>query len=125
MAKFVTLIGLIASLNLALFVFNHPAAPLDGGHVAGAFWEGLKRETARLLGRPDPGYVDVAACRWRMPCPRFSCVMSVLLIYAEIVKLHPPRRPTPTWFEGARGPGRRVDHDPADSALVLLGILPP
>ena len=32
MAQFVTLVGLIASLNLALFVFNLiPLLPLDGG----------------------------------------------------------------------------------------------
>ena len=60
-SKFVTLLMLIASLNIALFVFNLiPLLPLDGGHVAGALWEGLKRRIARLRGRPDPGYVDVA-----------------------------------------------------------------
>ena len=60
-SKFVTLLMLIASLNIALFVFNLiPLLPLDGGHAAGALWEGLKRRIARLRGRPNPGYVDVA-----------------------------------------------------------------
>ena len=54
-SKVVTLLMLIASLNLALFVFNLiPLLPLDGGHVAGALWEGLKRRIARLRGRPEP-----------------------------------------------------------------------
>ncbi|MDQ4097892.1 MAG: site-2 protease family protein [Actinomycetota bacterium] len=87
-AKFAFLIQLLASLNLALFVFNMiPLLPLDGGHVAGALWEGLKRQTARLLGRPDPGHVDVAkALPVAYAVSSVLIVMSVLLIYADIVK---------------------------------------
>ena len=86
MAKFVTLVGLIASLNLALFVFNLIPPLLDGGHVAGALWEGLKRQSARLLNRPDPGYVDAKALPVAYAVSSVLIVMSVLLIYADIVK---------------------------------------
>ena len=86
-SKLIFLISLIASLNIALFVFNLiPLLPLDGGHAAGALWEGLKRQVARLRGRPNPGYVDVAKA---LPVAYAVSValigMSVLLMYADVV----------------------------------------
>ena len=86
-SKFVILISLIGSLNIALFVFNLiPLLPLDGGHAAGALWEGLKRQVARLRGRPNPGYVDVAKALPVAYAVSIALIgMSVLLIYADIV----------------------------------------
>ncbi|MEH3033259.1 MAG: site-2 protease family protein [Aeromicrobium erythreum] len=83
----VGLLSLLASLNLFLFAFNMvPLLPLDGGHIAGALWEAVKRGWARLRGRPDPGHVDVA----RMLPVAYAVggilmIMSVILIYADIV----------------------------------------
>lgn len=82
------LVSLLAGLNFMLFVFNLiPLLPLDGGHVAGALWEGLKRQWATLRGRPDPGFVDVAKA---LPVAYSVSVvllgMSALLIYADLVK---------------------------------------
>ncbi|MGQ5639273.1 MULTISPECIES: M50 family metallopeptidase [unclassified Streptomyces] len=52
---------LLAGFNLSLFLFNMlPLLPLDGGHIAGALWEALRRNVARVLRRPDPGPFDVA-----------------------------------------------------------------
>jgi membrane-associated protease RseP (regulator of RpoE activity) len=81
------LLALLASLNLFLALFNFiPLLPLDGGHIAGALWEALRRGWARLRGSPDPGYVDVA----RMLPVAYGVgalllVMGVILIYADIV----------------------------------------
>ncbi len=59
--KIAMFLGLAASLNLFLFLFNLlPILPLDGGHVAGALYEGARRQIARLRRKPDPGPVDVA-----------------------------------------------------------------
>jgi membrane-associated protease RseP (regulator of RpoE activity) len=83
----VRIIALLASLNLFLALFNFiPLLPLDGGHIAGALWEALRRGWAKVRGRPDPGYVDVA----RMLPVAYGVgalllVMGVLLIYADIV----------------------------------------
>ncbi|WP_248147296.1 M50 family metallopeptidase [Microbacterium aoyamense] len=52
-------LGLLASLNIALFVFNLiPLLPLDGGHIVVALWDGLKRAWAKVFRRPPPKPVD-------------------------------------------------------------------
>ena len=86
-AKAATLILLLASLNLFLALFNFiPLLPLDGGHMIGAIWEGIRRGLAKLFGRPDPGYVDVAKL---LPIAYVAAsvivVMGVLLVIADIV----------------------------------------
>ena len=53
------LLSLLASLNIALFVFNLiPLLPLDGGHIAVALWDGIKRAWAKIFHRPPPKPVD-------------------------------------------------------------------
>lgn len=81
------LLTLLAGLNLFLALFNFiPLLPLDGGHIAGALWEGVRRAWSRLFGRPDPGFVDVAKM---LPVAYgvgvLLIIMSVILIYADIV----------------------------------------
>ena len=64
-----------------------PLLPLDGGHIAGALWEGFRRTMAKLFKRRDPGPVDMAKL---MPLTMAVVVvlggMSLLLMYADIVK---------------------------------------
>jgi membrane-associated protease RseP (regulator of RpoE activity) len=82
-----TFLMLIAGFNLSLFLFNMlPLLPLDGGHIAGALWESLRRNTAKLLRRPDPGPFDVGKL---MPVAYvvaaiFVC-FTVLVLIADIV----------------------------------------
>ncbi|MBB5978918.1 M50 family metallopeptidase [Kribbella solani] len=85
--KGAALVSLLAALNLFLALFNFiPLLPLDGGHMIGAIWEGVRRGLARLFRRPDPGYVDVAKL---LPIAYVAAsvivVMGVLLVIADIV----------------------------------------
>ncbi|MDH2429762.1 site-2 protease family protein [Sphaerisporangium sp. TRM90804] len=85
--KIVGLLMLLAGVNLAIGMFNLvPLLPLDGGHIAGALWEGLKRGFARVRRRPMPGHVDIAkALPLTYAMAVILLVMGTLLIYADIV----------------------------------------
>ena len=88
MAKAATFLGLAASLNLFLFLFNLlPVLPLDGGHVAGALYEGIRRWLAKVRHRPDPGHVDIARL---LPVAYVvaACLvgMGVIVIWADLIK---------------------------------------
>jgi membrane-associated protease RseP (regulator of RpoE activity) len=87
MARLVSLLALLAGLNLFVGLFNFvPLLPLDGGHIAGALFEGARRGVARVLRRPDPGFVDVAKM---LPVAYVVAgvllVMSLVLIAGDIV----------------------------------------
>lgn len=85
--KAATLVELLASVNLLLFVFNMvPLLPLDGGHIAGALFEGIRRQIARLKRHKIlPGPADTAKL---LPVAyvvsMFLVVMSVVIILADI-----------------------------------------
>lgn len=86
--KLRTMVGLLASLNVALFMFNLiPLPPLDGGHIAGALYEGAKRRLWKLFGKGDPGPVDTAKMvPVTLVVAALLMGMTLLLIYADIVK---------------------------------------
>ena len=59
-AKVDVLLSIIASLNIFVGAFNLlPLLPLDGGHLAVVIFERIRAWFNRLLGRPDPGLVDI------------------------------------------------------------------
>lgn len=79
-------VSLLAAVNLFVGMFNFvPLLPLDGGHIAGALYEAIRRGWAKLFGRPDPGHFDVAKL---LPVAYVTAgvllVMTVLLVYADI-----------------------------------------
>jgi len=87
------LLTLIAGFNFFIGMFNFvPLLPLDGGHIASAVWEALRRGLARVRRRPDPGYVDAAKL---LPVAYVVAsallVMGVVLIVGDlVVPLHIP-----------------------------------
>ena len=85
--KILFLVGLVAGFNFFIGMFNFvPLLPLDGGHIAGALWEAVRRGVARLRRSPDPGYVDVAKL---LPIAYIVAaaflVMGVVLILADLI----------------------------------------
>ncbi len=85
--RFFSVLLLLAGLNLFLGMLNLvPLLPLDGGQIAGAIYEAVRRGIARVLRRPDPGFVDIAKL---LPVGYVMAgvilVASVVLVYADIV----------------------------------------
>ena len=81
------MVQLLASLNVALFVFNLiPLMPLDGGHILGAVVDAVRRGWARMRGRVA---APLDTAKWvplTLAVTAVLGIMSALLIYAAIVK---------------------------------------
>jgi membrane-associated protease RseP (regulator of RpoE activity) len=79
-----TFLSIIAALNLFVGIFN--LLPLDGGHLAILGFERARSGIARVIGRPDPGRVDLTKV---LPVAYLVIVLfvglSVLLVSADIV----------------------------------------
>lgn len=80
-------LSIVGGFNLFIGILNFvPLLPLDGGHIAGALWEAVRRGFAKVFRRPDPGYVDVAKL---LPVAYVVgltlLVMGVVLIVGDVV----------------------------------------
>ncbi|MCO1582084.1 site-2 protease family protein [Crossiella sp. SN42] len=79
--RIAAMINILAALNLSLFLFNMlPMLPLDGGHIAGALYESIRRGFAKLRRRPDPGPFDVAKLM-----PLAYAISLVIIAYGALV----------------------------------------
>jgi membrane-associated protease RseP (regulator of RpoE activity) len=79
--------SLLGSVNLFVAILNLvPLLPFDGGHIAGALWEALRRALARLFKRPAYGFFDTARL---LPVAyvvgAFLAIAGVILVVADIV----------------------------------------
>lgn len=86
--RFSVLLGLLGSLNIALFVFNLiPLLPLDGGHIVVALWEGIRRIWAKLFRRPPPAPVDATRLvPLTVVVATLLIAMGALLIIADLFR---------------------------------------
>ncbi len=85
--KLATWFTLLGSLNLFVGLLNLvPLLPFDGGHIAGALYEGARRLVARVAHRRDPGPVDTAKM---LPVAyvvgAFLAVAGVVLVLADVI----------------------------------------
>jgi membrane-associated protease RseP (regulator of RpoE activity) len=85
--KMLSQLGLLMSLNVALFVFNMvPLVPLDGGHIAGAVYESIKRGVFRVRGKKWVRPVDTSQM---MPIAYFVAslliVLTIVLVLRDIL----------------------------------------
>ncbi|HVF04231.1 MAG TPA: site-2 protease family protein [Frankiaceae bacterium] len=83
---FLSVLSMIAALNVFVGIFNLlPLLPLDGGHLAVLGFEEARTRVYRVIGRRDPGRVDL---RKLMPAMvAFIVVMgsvAIMLVYAGI-----------------------------------------
>jgi membrane-associated protease RseP (regulator of RpoE activity) len=79
--------SLLGAVNLFVAILNLvPLLPFDGGHIAGALWEALRRALARLFKRPAYGFFDTARL---LPLAyvvgAFLAIAGVILVVADIV----------------------------------------
>lgn len=85
--KITFFIIMVAGLNIFVGIFNLlPILPLDGGHMAVAVADGIRRTSARIRRRPTPAPIDVEKLT---PITLVVAVLllslTVLLVIADIV----------------------------------------
>ncbi len=85
--KVVVMAQLLGSVNLFVALFNLvPLPPLDGGHLAGATWDGLRRLAARLRRRATPPPFDTTKLlplSWVVT--GFVVIAGAVLVIADLI----------------------------------------